>query len=80
MGSIHEKFSDKSRAELFEHLVNCCFLSCTKEDCPIWRQRFNLSNTNKYAYTMKLSAKEVECILAQYECHYEKRLSDIELW
>jgi hypothetical protein len=43
MGSIHQESPDKSRAKLFEHLVNYNFLSCTKRDCPIWRQRYNLS-------------------------------------
>ena len=80
MGSLHEKFSDKTRAKLFEHLVNCSFLSCTKRDCPIWKQRKCLSTQKKYAYTMKLSAQEIECILAQYECRYEKRLSDLDNW
>ena len=80
MGSLHEKFSDKSRAQLFEHLVNCRFLSCTKKDCPIWKQRYCLSTPEKYAYAMKLSPQEIEYILAQYECRYEKRLSDLNNW
>ena len=80
MGSIHENLSDKSRAKLFEHLVNCNFLSCTKKDCPIWRQRYNLSVKKKYAYLMKLSIEEIDCILAQYDCHYDLRQFDLTFW
>ena len=80
MSSIHEKFFDKSRDKLFTHLVNCNFLSCTKKDCPIWRQRYNLSTKKKYAYLVKLSIEDINCILAQYDCHYDKRQFDLSLW
>ena len=80
MVSIHQELPDKSKAKLFEHLVNFNFLSCTKKDCPIWRQRYNLSLKKKYAYLTKLSTKEIECILAQYDCHYDKRKFDLTNW
>ena len=80
MGSIHGKSSDKSRALLFGLLADCCFLTCTKEDCPIWEQRKNLSIEKKHEYTMGLSDKEIKSILVKYKCSYEKRLSDLNNW
>jgi hypothetical protein len=80
MGSIHENSPDKSRDTLFKYLANCNFLSCTKKDCPIWRQRYNLSIKKKYAYLMKLSTEEIDCILAQYDCNYDKRQLDLTHW
>jgi len=77
MRLIREKSPDKSRAKLFEHLVNCRFLSCTKKDCPIWRQRYNLSIKKKQAYLMELSVEEINCILAQYDCCYDKNQFDL---
>jgi hypothetical protein len=79
MGSILENSPDKSRDKLFEHLANCRFLSCTKKDCPLWRQRYNLSIKKKYAYLMKLSAEEINCILAQYDCRYDKSQFDLTI-
>jgi hypothetical protein len=77
MGSIHENSPDKSRAKLFEHLANCHLLSCTKEDCPIWKQRYNLSIKKQYDYILKLSAKEINYILEQYDCRYDKSQFDL---
>jgi hypothetical protein len=80
MGSIHEKSQDTSRALLVELLVDCRFLTCTREDCPIWEQRNCLSIEKKHEYAMRLSAKEIKRVLAQYRCSYEKRLSDLNQW
>jgi len=80
MGSYHKKSSDKSRTLLFELLVDCRFLTCTKEDCPIWEQRNYLSIEKKHEYAMRLSDEEIKSILVQYECYYEKRLSDLNQW
>ena len=80
MGSIHKKFSDRSRALVFKLLADCRFLTCTKEDCPIWEQRKCLSMEKKQAYAMRLSHGEIKRILGQHECCYEKRLSDLDQW
>jgi hypothetical protein len=80
MVSIHQELPDKSKAKLFEHLVNCNFLSCTKKDCPIWEQRNCLSVEKKYAYAMRLSTGKIKRILSQYNCSYEKRLSELSQW
>jgi hypothetical protein len=80
MGSIHEYSLDKSRAHLIKLLVDCCFLTCTRKNCPIWEQRNYLSFEKKYNYAMKLSAEQVKNILVKYNCHYEKRLSDLNQW
>ena len=80
MGSIHEKSSYKSRALLIELLVDCSFLTCSREDCPIWEQRNCLSIEKKHAYAMRLSAEEIKSILIEYDCCYEKRLSDLNQW
>jgi len=80
MGSIRKKSSDKSRALLFKLLVDCRFPTGTKEHCPIWEQRKNLSIEKKREYAMRLSHKEVKDILTQHECCYEKRLSDLNQW
>ena len=37
-------------------------------------------NQKKYADLMKLSAEEIDCILAQYDCHYDKRQFDLNQW
>ena len=37
-------------------------------------------NQKKYAYLVKLSTEEINCILAQYDCHYDKRQFDLSLW
>ena len=34
----------------------------------------------KYAYLMKLSTEEIDCILAQYDCNYNKRQLDLTYW
>jgi hypothetical protein len=80
MGSFQEKPSDRSRALLFELLVDCPFPTCTKEDCPIWEQRKSLSIEKKHEYAMRLSDEELKGILVQHECCYEKRLSDLDMW
>jgi len=80
MGSIHKKSSDRSRALLFELLVDCRFPTSTKEDCPIWEQRNSLSIEKKHAFALGLSDKKIKNILAQHECCYEKRLSDLNHW
>ena len=80
MGSIHEKTLNKSRGKLFEHLVNCNFLSCTKKDCPIWEQRNCISVEKKHEYAMRLSTGQIKSILSQYNCSYEKRLSELSQW
>ena len=80
MRSIHEKSLDKSRAFLIELLAGCSFLTCTRKDCPIWEQRNCLSIKKKHEYAMRLNAKEIKRILVQYDCSYEKRLSDLKQW
>ena len=37
-------------------------------------------NQKKYAYLMKLSTEEIDCILAHYDCHYDKRQFDLTHW
>jgi len=38
-------------------------------------------NQKKYAYWwVKLSTEEINCILAQYDCHYDKRQFDLNQW
>jgi len=34
----------------------------------------------KHEYAMGLSAEEIKNILVQYDCYYEERLSDLNLW
>jgi hypothetical protein len=80
MGSIHEKSSVRPRDQVFELLVECRFLTCTKEDCPIWKQRKSLSIEKKHEFVMRLNAEEIKNILAHYDCCYEKRLSDLNHW
>ncbi len=80
MDLILKKSSDKSRALLFGLLVNCLFPTSTKEDCPLWKLRDSLPIEKKYEYTMGLSDEEVKSILAQHECCYEKRLSNLNQW
>jgi len=80
MASFYEKSSDKSRALLFELLVDCRFITCTNKDCPIWEQRNNLSIEKKHEYAMRLSDEEIKSILVHYECSYDKRLSDLNKW
>jgi len=80
MDSIHEKSTDKPRALLFELLVDCRFLTCTNEDCPIWEQRNSLSIEKKHEYAMRLSSEEIKRILVHYDCSYEERLSDLNQW
>jgi hypothetical protein len=80
MDLILKKSSDKSRALLFGLLVNCLFPTSTKEDCPLWKLRDSLSIEEKHEYTMGLSDEEVKSILAQHECCYEKRLSNLNQW
>jgi hypothetical protein len=80
MDLILKKSSDKSRALLFGLLVNCLFPTNTKEDCPLWKLRDSLSIEKKHEYTMGLSDEEVKSILAQHECCYEKRLSNLNKW
>jgi hypothetical protein len=80
MGSIHENLSDKPSVKLFKHLVNCNFLSCTNKNCPIWEQRNCLSVEKKHAYAMRLSTGQIKRILSQYNCSYEKRLSELSQW
>ena len=80
MDTILEKSLDSSRALLFGLLTNCLFPTSTKEDCPVWELRHSLSIEKKFQYTMGLSDEEVISILAQHECCYEKRLSDLNQW
>ena len=80
MDFILKKSSDKSKALLFGLLVNCLFPTSTKEDCPLWKLRDSLSIEKKHEYTMGLSDEEVKSILAQHECCYEKRLSNLNKW
>ena len=80
MGSIHENSLDKPRGKLFKHLANCNFLSCTNKNCPIWEQRNCLSAEKKHAYAMRLSTGQIKRILSQYNCSYEKRLSELSHW
>jgi len=80
MGSIHGNSPDKSRALLIELLEDCRFLTCTNKNCPIWEQRNCLSVEKKHAYAMRLSTGQIENILLQYNCSYEKRLSELSQW
>jgi len=80
MGSIHENSPDKSRALLIKLLVDCRFIGCTMENCPIWEQRNCLSFKKKYKYAMRLNTEQVKNILGKYNCSYEKRLSDLNQW
>ena len=34
-------------------------------------------NQKKYAYMMKLSAEEINCILEHYDCRYDKSQFDL---
>jgi hypothetical protein len=38
------------------------------------------SQSKKHEYAMGLSAEEIKNILVQYDCYYEERLSDLNLW
>jgi hypothetical protein len=78
MDSMLEKSSDGSRALLFGLLANCLFPTSKKENCPLWELRNSLSIEKKHEYAMGLSDEEVKSILAQHECCYESRLSDIK--
>ena len=80
MGSVHEKCPENSRALLIELLADCRFLTCTRENCPIWEQSNSLSIEKKHEYAIGLSAEEIKNILVQYDCYYEERLSDLKLW
>ena len=80
MASFHKNARDKSRALLIKHLVDCHFIACTWENCPIWEQRKYLSVEKNYKYAMSLDTKQVKNILAKYNCCYEKRLLDLNLW
>ena len=72
-----EKSSDRSRALLFGLLANCLFPTSKKEECPLWELRNSLSIEKKHEYAMMLSDEEVKNILAQHECCYENRLSNL---
>ena len=37
-------------------------------------------NRKKHEYAMGLSAEEIKNILVKYDCCYEERLSDLNLW
>jgi hypothetical protein len=80
MGSILENSPDKSRTLLIKLLVDCRFLTCTREDCPIWEQRNSLSVEEKHKYAMRLSTEQLKSVLAQYNCYYKKRLADLDHW
>ena len=80
MGSVHEKCPENSRALLIDLLADCRFLTCTRENCPIWEQSNNLSIEKKHEYAMGLSAEEIKSILIEYDCCYEIRLSDLNQW
>ena len=80
MGSVREKCPENSRTLLIELLADCRFLTCTRKDCPIWKQSNSLSIEKKHEYAMGLSAEEIKNILVQYDCYYEERLSDLNLW
>jgi len=80
MGSIHDNSPDNSRALLIKHLEDCCFLTCTNKNCPIWEQRNCLSIEKKHTYAMRLSTGQIKRILSQYNCSYEKRLSELSQW
>ena len=80
MASSQEKSTQRSRALLLELLMECQFPTMTREDCPIWEQRQNFSPEKKHEFAMRLSDNEINRILAQHECCYEKRLSDLNRW
>ena len=80
MGSVHEKCPENSRALLIDLLADCRFLTCTRENCPIWEQSNNLSIEKKHEYAMGLTTEEIKNILVKYDCCYEERLFDLDLW
>ena len=68
---------------------NCVWTTCKLsftassrdcKDCPLKELRHDLSIEKKHEYTMGLSDEEIEHILAQHECCYEKRVSDLNQW
>ena len=82
MEPILEKSSNPSRVIVFGLLVNCLFTASSRDckDCPLKELRHDLSIEKKHEYTMGLSDEEIEHILAQHECCYEKRVSDLNQW
>jgi len=80
MGSIHENSPNKSRALLIKLIADCRFITCTREDCPIWEQRYNLSIEKIHNFAVRLSTEQLKNVLAQYNCCYKKRLADLEKW